>query len=404
MAENAALKAHQNIKPIGRSAIALAVVLAGMVFAVLWPFNFRNDNDVRILPDGAGIELGRLALIYESKPAPTQSIIEFVRATKSMAIEICFQAGRNSTHGVDVLLAINDNHMPAICTIGQWRSHLVIRSRISPAAGGNRYTEIGAQDVFRKEEKQHLIISWDETDEEFPGTTVWLNGKSVRTEAPFELIRGIERLENSRLTVGNSLDGENPWRGRIYALAIYSAGMKRQDVERRYLIWLTTGKFPLKRSENLIAQYSLNSLENRQMSNFVADRNHLVVPKEFRAPKKSVLSLPWLRGNLRIGFYIDTFMNILGFMPFGALVYRLASRIRKLRKPVAAATFTILAGGLFSFLIEFVQTYLPTRSSSLADLLTNIVGTAAGIVLFWAAASLARREQSARLRQRDRVG
>ncbi len=405
LGENAALKAHQHIKPIGRSAIALAAILAGMVFAVLWPFNFRNDNDVRILPDGAGIELGRLALIYESKPVPTQSIVDFVRATKSMAIEICFQAGRNRTHGVDVMLAINDNHMPPICTIGQWRSHLVIRSRVSPAAGKNRYGEIGARDVFRRGEKQHLVITWDENDAEFPGTTVWLNGEPVRAEPSFELIRGIEQLEHSRLSVGNALDGEAPWRGKIYALSIYSAGMKRQDVERRYSTWRTTGKLPLDRPESLIAQYAFRSLENGQISNSVEDRNHLDVPTEFRAPQKSKLDIPLLRGNLGIGFYVDTFTNILGFMPFGALVFRIASRTRKLRhKPVAAVTLTMLAGGLFSFLIEFAQTYLPTRSSSLADLVTNIVGTAAGIALFRAAAALARRGQPARQRPQDQAG
>ncbi len=392
LGENSALKARHGIKSTARSAIVLALVLASMVIATLWPFNFHNVNDVRILSKSPGVEFGRRGLIYESKPAPAQSIIDLVRTTKSMTIEICFQAGRNSTYGVDVLLAINDNHRPAICTIAQWQSNLIIRSRVRLAAKKNRYREIGVRNVFHTGDMQHLIISWDERDPEFPGTMIWLNGKAVRTEPSFKLISSIEQLKYSQLSVGNSLDGEHPWHGRIYALAIYSVGMNEKEVAKRYLAWRTTGELPLERSESLIAQYMFRSLENRQVSNSVADRNHLFVPTQFDAPQKSLFDIPRPSGNLRNSFYIDTLLNILGFMPFGALVYRIASRMHRLRhKPMAAAILTILAGGSFSFFLEFVQSYLPTRDSSLVDLVSNIIGAAAGILLLRATTYLTRR-------------
>lgn len=76
----------------------------------------------------------------------------------------------------------------------------------------------------------------------------------------------------------------------------------------------------------------------------------------------------------------DVIANALGYMPIGFLVGFLVLRPRKNIKPCywCALVAAVLTGGGFSFLMEALQTYLPSRYPSLADLLLNTGGAAAG--------------------------
>lgn len=74
----------------------------------------------------------------------------------------------------------------------------------------------------------------------------------------------------------------------------------------------------------------------------------------------------------------DVLVNVLGYMPLGALF--VLSVHPRLRAGVAAL-LALVAGALLSGTIEALQTYLPTRVSSNIDLLTNSFGALAGGLL-----------------------
>lgn len=71
----------------------------------------------------------------------------------------------------------------------------------------------------------------------------------------------------------------------------------------------------------------------------------------------------------------DITLNVLAYLPFG-LLFTLTFMARAPRW--AAALLGVLAGTLFSFLIELAQGYLPSRIGSNVDLLTNAGGTVLG--------------------------
>ena len=74
----------------------------------------------------------------------------------------------------------------------------------------------------------------------------------------------------------------------------------------------------------------------------------------------------------------DIFVNVLAYMPFGALgVLALYPRLRGLHAVVPV----VVAGAALSACMEGLQTYLPLRISTNIDLLCNILGTLVGAVL-----------------------
>jgi glycopeptide antibiotics resistance protein len=70
----------------------------------------------------------------------------------------------------------------------------------------------------------------------------------------------------------------------------------------------------------------------------------------------------------------DILLNVLGFVPFGALVvvYVWVATSSVSKKDVF---FAVLAGLSISMAIELLQVFLPSRDSSLLDVIMNTLGT-----------------------------
>ena len=94
----------------------------------------------------------------------------------------------------------------------------------------------------------------------------------------------------------------------------------------------------------------------------------------------------------------DLIVNVVGYLPFGALaVLALHPRVRGL----SALALATLAGVLLSGCIEALQTFLPRRVASNVDLATNTLGALLGALLVLPfAASLIDRGRLAQLRAR----
>jgi VanZ family protein len=68
-------------------------------------------------------------------------------------------------------------------------------------------------------------------------------------------------------------------------------------------------------------------------------------------------------------------------MPFGFFCAGLLIRTRRFRMS-AIYMITVLFGIVFSLAIELLQVYLPTRDSSLLDLICNAAGALLGVIIF----------------------
>jgi VanZ family protein len=90
------------------------------------------------------------------------------------------------------------------------------------------------------------------------------------------------------------------------------------------------------------------------------------------------LVLPWPR----YWTWFDLVANLLGYIPFGALVFGAIVRSGGRAKP--ALLLALAIGTAWSLLMEFVQNFLPQRVASNLDLGLNALGTLLGAALgFW---------------------
>ncbi len=75
---------------------------------------------------------------------------------------------------------------------------------------------------------------------------------------------------------------------------------------------------------------------------------------------------------------MDAWVNVLAYVPFGML---LALSLPGWLRPGWVVLATLLVGSALSAAMEYLQMYLPMRTSSNLDILTNSAGTLAGAVL-----------------------
>ena len=90
---------------------------------------------------------------------------------------------------------------------------------------------------------------------------------------------------------------------------------------------------------------------------------------------------PFLLGkSMKSAHFVDVFLNVLLFVPFG---FALAAKLRERGNSRAFTLALALAtGALFSYSIEFLQLYIPPRDSGWEDIFTNTSGSVAGFFLY----------------------
>jgi VanZ family protein len=101
----------------------------------------------------------------------------------------------------------------------------------------------------------------------------------------------------------------------------------------------------------------------------------------WRWPAGATLSelapLAWLPWRDRF----DEWANLMGYLPFGALLF--LALVRQRWSGFAALLIAVACSALLSYVLEFLQHFVPGRFPSLRDWVNNTAGGALGAVLAW---------------------
>jgi hypothetical protein len=351
-----------------------AVVCVLMLGTGLWPFNFRASNNVSWLGDRNGVNFSGYGMVISSE---SWNEGHTLFPDKSISLELWLRP-LTETSSLPSILTLYDERTPYIFFIGQWRSHLAIRSRTDdPAARkpGKSYQEVGLSNGLLKDIDTFITITSGPE-----GTTIYQNGTRARVSPRHRLLAGY-RGEPVRLILGNAHSGGSYWTGHMSGLAIYNRTLNSQQVAHNYQEWIHKG-FPSDTNDGRIALYVFDERKGLIVNNREGSNNHLVIPEIFTPVDLTVLHFPWHDDfQWNRSFFQDVTINIAGFIPFGFFCAGLMMKTRRFRMS-AVYVLTILFGSAFSLAIELLQVYLPTRDSALLDLICNAVGTLLGVIIF----------------------
>jgi len=105
-------------------------------------------------------------------------------------------------------------------------------------------------------------------------------------------------------------------------------------------------------------------------------------PFEFHsAPALATAGSPFLLGiSLKQPRAMDFFLNVLLFVPFGFGLA--ANRHRRAGSRWISFLLALSLGAAVSYLVEFLQLYIPTRDSGWEDVISNSLGSVGGFLLF----------------------
>jgi len=346
------------------------VILIGFFFAGLWPFNFISENEVKWLKDSNGISFYGNGMIYtpdllNGKNPPFQN--------SSITIEMWLQPKVKCDCFLARILSLYDGHKSENFFIGQWKYDLAIGGHTIKPDNNIKYKEVGLDDVLIKDKKMFITITSGNDS-----TIVYVDGKQVRSFPQLQLI--YNNKASGYLIIGNSPTGKQYWTGELYGLAIYNQILSSDKVLKNYQAWTSNGVPETSTEESPLALYLFDEKTGTFVKNHSGPHD-LLIPVKFTPFKKVILSPPWESFKFDHSYLKDVAINFFGFIPFGFFILALMwDPIEP--KRLRVSILVILMGGGLSLIIELIQANLPTRSSSLSDLILNTLGTIAGVILF----------------------
>ncbi len=340
--------------------ISIGIFLAG-----LWPLNFFQQNSVSWLHEKDGVALQRYGIIY-SKDLIGNDIFKGNEITVELVLHTREESGCRILSWYDTETGFED------LIIRQWKSHLIIHCRNSNSHNIEKYKKIGFRYALPIDSTVFVTITSDEIS-----TTVYFNGKLKRTDKNFALAAD-NRLSGKQLILGNDPTGKSHWIGDISGCAIYNKSLPGDQVLENYIKWKQNGAIPVQ--EGQVMHYLFDEHAGSVIANTVSSDYSLVIPKYLHILRRDILTLSWKQFHFKRSTILDIFLNILGFIPLGFFFALYVSETKSTSKRTIYLT-TLLTGFGVSLIIEILQTSLPSRSSSMLDLILNTAGTCIGLAL-----------------------
>jgi len=332
--------------------IWIAILVTG-----LWPFNFVAENRIRWLASGAGLHFDGYGQVYSSVPMfSTRG-----RDGAETAVELVFTPSKSYNDSSTVFSLLNQDEVSF--AIGQSVTDLFLQGSFAQDVG-KPAVKLWIDDVCGHAQELFVTVTLDTRH-----VDVYLDGQLARS---FPVSTRADSL-SGRVFVGHSVKDGGQWSGSVARLAIFEGSPDAAEISRRYEQWTKTRH--LDRDVNLRgAAYEFVTSAGDFVRNVGEIGPDLIIPKTFRLSKPTVLEWP---DHFNRSMVVDAVVNIAGFVPFG-LGTCLCLRFWTGWSISRCVGMTILVGASVSLVIELLQVFLPTRDSSLADLVTNIMGTALG--------------------------
>ena len=361
-------------------------MLPALFLAGLWPFDFRPENHVSILPNAGGVRFEVSSTSLRSDPGGllfTPAALAYpvgAAGQKGTSIEIRLMASSEFSSCLKRIVEFRDAAGAWAFSLGQWRSFFIARAFIPDQPEGKPKREIGIRGALEAGRESFVTVTSGPE-----GTTLYLDGNLIAQNRDLRLLDETQTIEGASLYLGNSPDLACAWPGDIYGLALYSRVMSPSEVRESFGRWegapSSCGDFP---DAAAVASYRFGGSGGEIISDLSGAGNDLRMPSRLVFKREFLEPIQFRQFNLE-----DVLLNVLGFMPLGLLWVRWVTGAFGWR-PGKAVLTAVLCGFAISLAIETAQVLLPSRVSSQMDVVCNTLGALLGAL----GASVARGRES----------
>lgn len=353
--------------------VALPILVLATVMIVLFfglrPKNWPVTNNIDWLSS-------KKALCFQN---PAIAYVDDVHlfANKDSSGDFTIQMGvspkRLQKHGFRPILMMHggvDSHQ---LTIWHWGASVIVMNG-DDYDYSRKWPRITAPDALAPGESSFITVTASDL-----GTRLFINGVLVKEDKTWKL-NIPDAGKKLRLILGNSVYGKHGWEGEIYGLALYAKAFTPERVKRQYDKWLRQKDFVFDSTDDLLLLYSFNDFEGHLVPDQTGRNQPLQLPLRPVVLKRTFLSSPYHNFNPNKFFFVDAILNLVGFIPLGAVIYCWLQKTQSLPKRYEVP---VIVGFCFflSLSIEIFQVWIPDRASSLLDLALNTLGAWLGILL-----------------------
>ncbi|HLP17703.1 MAG TPA: VanZ family protein [Bacteroidota bacterium] len=332
----------------------------------LYPYNFLQRNNVR--PEGDGLAFSLPGTAYTIRPHEALSYLYQFTFLLQVTPDEGEEVGRFAR-----IMSSGRNVYDQNFSIGQWRSQLNVQffNRDS-----KQFNELTIPDVFRKGKQSWIALT-------FNGTTVrcYVDGikKAERRTGPMALTQWDSTYP---IIFGTDPSGKQQWEGTIHSAAIFDRAFKAAELRHPDLIF---------RKYSSIIHYEFGRRAEQFIPSIGSDPDSVFIPAFYMPYNRSTLFDSFrIMGRQRL-YIRDIVANVFFFLPIG-FFSALALR-RTVNGMVFVTILSMCFGMILSVSIESLQIFLPSRFSSLLDVVSNTLGAALGaLVTVVIARSISRHE------------
>ena len=350
------------------ASILFVSTLLATLTAGLWPFR-APENDATWVNDDDAIQFS------QQGTAISDGMLRFAEAgPRPCTLELWLKPASTWTGGT--LLDFYNQERRREFSISQNGPELLLRLVDRARRGAPREQRLVVRDAFRRSEFLLTLTSNGQR------TVVYIDGRMTLDAPNFHL--STEDLA-AQLILGNAPRRNNGWEGEVKGLAVYAADLNTGEVSQHARQWVATGRPTVSAAQKPVALYLFRAPWDKVIPNAVAGEVGFNVPRKFRTVDQLRFESALSENHFDDSYRNDAALNVLGFVPLGwVAAWFWAIFVRGKNATVAA----ILTGVATSFVIEYFQSYLPTRYSGTTDLITNSLGTCLGAAAYFGGAWL----------------
>jgi hypothetical protein len=344
----------------------LAMSLALIVTAVLFPFDIHPRNGVRWI-EGGGLAFdgSGIALMDESLPgsAPFDEV--------TVALWLRLSPGARNW-GSRHIVTLWDGALPPPLVLGIQSNRPFLFDRFE-ASSGPDYSQLHAAARLERD-VPHFLVARISAERK----AILLDGRLIE-EHPVELLRPGRPAFSGRLVVGDSPLTRRGVEAEIHGIAVFRRALTNDEIHRHYDVTRSGGIGAIDGAEDLALLLPLDEGQGHR----AADRTghaSLYIPERYSGLPEAFLHPAGAWRQLRRINVLDVAINFSLFAIFG---WALASAL----PPVAGwrrlwlAGCVVLISGTLSFALEWAQVHSPSRVADFADVLWNTLGGAGGAAL-----------------------